>query len=72
MPHERLSLLALAQAKAGRGVPEDRQEQLRISEAMRGSEQAIFAQRHKYRNLLATLDRLVVGDAPPEEIFATQ
>ena len=53
-------------------VPDDREAQLRISEAIRSSEQAVLAQRQDYRELLATLDRLVIGDAAPEEIFAKQ
>ena len=53
-------------------VPEDRQTQLRISEAIRSSEHAVLAQRQKYHGLLAALDRLVIGEATPEEIFAAQ
>jgi hypothetical protein len=53
-------------------MPGDRQTQLRISEAIRSSEQDVLAQRREYRKRLAALDRLVVGETTPEDFIGLQ
>lgn len=50
-------------------APEQKDTQIRISDTVRESEQAVSLEQAEYRQLLLAIDRLIIGEIQPKEIL---